>query len=861
MNRDVEIDSFDDDCVIIEKPAPKTPEYIQLDSDDDIPEANSKDHPDQTSSISTSNLSKMESKMNSRRNGDPLYYADPFPSEEEETPNMCNFPTSYLQRRFREHEELVKRLTEKNRLKHARLDAMEKLQAAEAANKEYDMPSSTSSQLYESWSPSYSQSPDQTQQQEQVNGHSTVRSFSPREDAMASKRIEKSRLEAPVVESQEQLHHRQQSSGSASFYGIKTNRDDVFNIREESSKVKTLQQFLASNKSRLPIGSRQSNAEITEDEQCDEEIRIVFDRNLHLRENGKDTAFVSGKSPQPTLHIQQHAVRESEISEGHKKYRDRHASEVVYRRDSGNSTDSHSTRYRHDSRRRDVEYQRHRQDSESSRTGRRGERRLQEDHSRYSSHNNRDRGSGFRRTPVENCRSDGNRRARSPPIESTSQRPSVSELCRQFEGIRAGKRGIEEDNENSTQPLPKRRLTELTEEQRELLIANGIPDLREIEAGTASYIKSDISVLSAKEIEELARLRAITEHARSQRGTHPIPLNCTGYVAKYLDEITRRSGCRKMRIGRTKYSNRYRYVHIRGEAETIENARRELDEMCLEKLEDEYEYNVKHHRTNSYVYYCHYIPEKCIAKMRTQQEYREACRRAALNGVQLSHQMHPSTEEDNPPMEMRGLACAIRRAKEDLNEHIQEILDQKTVFVPIPTDNYVIGALIGTKGSVIRDIEMETTALVFINKEMGVAEIEGGEKSIEKAKKRIERIIEEQQKLKKITREMEISTDFIRDVIGRQGLVIQRIRSISGAGIFIPRVSMAERVIVTITGTEEQIERAQMEIGLILDQINHNYRGRSPSSSQHSPDSHRSNRNIKRERIDDEEEQSYHRQR
>ena len=83
-----------------------------------------------------------------------------------------------------------------------------------------------------------------------------------------------------------------------------------------------------------------------------------------------------------------------------------------------------------------------------------------------------------------------------------------------------------------------------------------------------------------------------------------------------------------MRIGRTKYSNRYRYVHIRGEAETIENARRELDEMCLEKLEDEYEYNVKHHRTNSYVYYCHYIPEKCIAKMRTQQEYREACRRA-----------------------------------------------------------------------------------------------------------------------------------------------------------------------------------------------------------------------------------------
>ena len=185
----------------------------------------------------------------------------------------------------------MKRLTEKNRLKHARLDAMEKLQAAEAANKEYDMPSSTSSQLYESWSPSYSQSPDQTQQQKEVNEHSTVRSFSPREDAMASKRIEKSRHEAPVLESQEQLHHRQQSSGSASFYGIKTNRDDVFDIREESSKVKTLQQFLASNKSRLPIGSRQSNAEITEDEQCDEEIRIVFDRNLHLRENGKDTAF------------------------------------------------------------------------------------------------------------------------------------------------------------------------------------------------------------------------------------------------------------------------------------------------------------------------------------------------------------------------------------------------------------------------------------------------------------------------------------------------------------------------------------------------------------------------------------------
>ncbi|KAF1746184.1 hypothetical protein GCK72_022637 [Caenorhabditis remanei] len=120
-----------------------------------------------------------------------------------------------------------------------------------------------------------------------------------------------------------------------------------------------------------------------------------------------------------------------------------------------------------------------------------------------------------------------------------------------------------------------------------------------------------------------------------------------------------------MSVGGTVYAHRYRYVYIEGEADLIARARLELDEMCLQRLE--HKYNEEKGNTEHLVNYIHHIPEEVAEKMRFQRVFNEAMRRRKRCGVQIDHQRNPHTDEDNPPMEIRGRANRIREGKRCLD--------------------------------------------------------------------------------------------------------------------------------------------------------------------------------------------------
>ncbi|KAF1759964.1 hypothetical protein GCK72_008209 [Caenorhabditis remanei] len=365
----------------------------------------------------------------------------------------------------------------------------------------------------------------------------------------------------------------------------------------------------------------------------------------------------------------------------------------------------------------------------------------------------------------------------------------------------------------------------VTKEQRELLLNKGI-DVRAVEEGKASYIKSDASKLTAGDLEELATRQARTLRARSESGRHPISEICAGYVKFLANDIRNRLGLVKLIVGDKVYKLRYRYVYIEGEADLIAKARLELDEMCLQRLE--HKYNEEKGNAEQLVNYIHHIPEEVAEKMRFQRVFNEAMRRVERCGVQILHQQNRHTEEDNPPMDIHGRANRIREGKRCLDNFLKELANQKTHQIHIPMD--IIGEICRHQRSTINEIERVTKTIIFVDPHSGEVEIEGGEMAIRDAETQIRQRIEWRQERipKREFLEMEIPGNSISGIIGKRGSTINRIREISGAKILIPnRAEPGERTAtVSISGDREQIQKARIEIEYELEEMRNNNRGR-----------------------------------
>ncbi|EFP06286.1 hypothetical protein CRE_06751 [Caenorhabditis remanei] len=369
----------------------------------------------------------------------------------------------------------------------------------------------------------------------------------------------------------------------------------------------------------------------------------------------------------------------------------------------------------------------------------------------------------------------------------------------------------------------------VTKEQRELLLNEGIVDVRAVEKGKASYIKSDASKLTARDLEELATRQARTLRARSESGRHPISEICAGYVKFLANDIRNRLGLVKLIVGDKVYKLRYRYVYIEGEADLIAKARLELDEMCLQRLE--HKYNEEKGNAEQLVNYIHHIPEEVAEKMRFQRVFNEAMRRVERCGVQILHQQNRHTEEDNPPMNIHGRANRIREGKRCLDNFLKELANQKTHQIQIPMD--IIGEICGHQRSTINEIERVTKTIIFVDPHSGEVEIEGGDMAIQDAEAQIrERIEWRQERIpKREFLEMEIPGNSISGIIGKRGSTINRIRKISGAKILIPnRAEPGERTAtVSISGDREQIQKARIEIEYELEEMRNNNRASTTS--------------------------------
>ncbi|EFO88267.1 hypothetical protein CRE_08513 [Caenorhabditis remanei] len=316
---------------------------------------------------------------------------------------------------------------------------------------------------------------------------------------------------------------------------------------------------------------------------------------------------------------------------------------------------------------------------------------------------------------------------------------SSTRLSQTYTSPPAVKQQILKPKDQTTTKFP------LTEEQRELLITSGcIPNLREIEAGKAAYIMSDMCSVPPKQQEEMKKVIEEKAYRDARKGKHPIPSRCSNYVYHNKNKILEISGCDDISIGSQVYANKYRYVKIKGSPESIIKARQTLDDCCFCHFEEEYDYNVNHRRTNDKVDFFLYVPKECLRKFNSNEGIRAAQSNALFYSTRVQHQMISVHEDCNPPIIMIGPGDKMREAKASVVELFAEFSEEKA-SISIPKNNGFYGHIIGTKGSTIRELSRTTGADIWIDKDEGVAMIEGTKKSTAAAQVKIQQMVKDYQ--------------------------------------------------------------------------------------------------------------------
>jgi len=169
----------------------------------------------------------------------------------------------------------------------------------------------------------------------------------------------------------------------------------------------------------------------------------------------------------------------------------------------------------------------------------------------------------------------------------------------------------------------------------------------------------------------------------------------------------------------------------------------------------------------------------------------------------------PSDAENSRVVRVEGVSEGVALAKQELLDMVDKMENEKSRDILI--DHRLHRLIIGTQGAKIREVRDKFPAVVIsvpdVSQQSDVIRLRGPKADVDRCHTYLQKLAQELE-VNNQTAEVNIFKQYYRDVIGRNGANLQKIRDETDTRMELPSESN-DAYVVLITGTKDNVEKAR----------------------------------------------------